>query len=91
MRRIKHRSGSVSRRTTLTLPAESLQRAEKIARERNVNLSAVVAEALEEGLRVQAAAERSADVLEAYRRPFAGLSDEEMLILDGIILEPSSR
>jgi hypothetical protein len=80
-----------SRRTTLTLPAESLRRAERIARARKVNLSAVVAEALEEGLRAQVAIERGEDVLDAYRRPFQGLSDEEVMLLDGIILERSSH
>ena len=76
------------RRTTLSLPEESLAQAGRIARERKVNLSTVIAEALAEGLRSQAALERSKEVLQAYRRAFEGLSEEEMLILDGVILEP---
>jgi hypothetical protein len=56
-----------------------------------VNLSAVIAEALSEGLRLQTAAERSEEVLERYRKAFAGFSEEEMSILDGIILEPGRR
>jgi len=79
------------RRTTLTLPADSLTEAQRIARARKVNLSAVIAEALSEGLRLQTAAERSEEVLESYRKAFAGFSDEEMSILDGIILEPGRR
>jgi post-segregation antitoxin (ccd killing protein) len=79
------------RRTTLTLPADSLTEAQRIARARKVNLSAVIAEALSEGLRLQTAAERSEEVLESYRKAFAGFSDEEMSILDGIILEPAHR
>jgi DNA-binding MarR family transcriptional regulator len=79
------------RRTTLTLPLDSLSRAERIARSRNVNLSSVIAEALEEGLRVHAAAQRSEEVLKAYQQAFAGFSKEELMILDGIILEPASR
>ena len=78
------------RRTTLTLPLDSLSRAERIARSRNVNLSSVIAEALEEGLRVHAAAQRSEEVLKAYQQAFAGFSKEELMILDGIILEPAS-
>jgi len=75
------------RRTTLTLPAESLAEAQRIANARKVNLSSVIAEALNEGLRLQRAAERSEEVLEGYRKAFSGFSDEEMSILDGIILE----
>jgi post-segregation antitoxin (ccd killing protein) len=83
-------SRSAKRRTTLTLPLDSLSRAQRIARSRNVNLSSVIAEALEEGLRVHAAAQRSEEVLKAYQQAFAGFSKEELMILDGIILEPAS-
>ena len=76
-----------TRRTTLTLPAESLAEAQRIAHSRKVNLSSVITEALNEGLRLQMAAQRRDEVLEKYRKAFSGFSDEEMLILDGIILE----
>jgi post-segregation antitoxin (ccd killing protein) len=79
------------RRTTLTLPSDALNQAEKIARSRNVNLSTVIAEALSQGLQVHAAAERSHEVLNSYRNAFAGFSDEELRILDGVILEPSKQ
>jgi hypothetical protein len=79
------------RRTTLTLPAESLTEAHRIARRRKVNLSTVIAEALNEGLRLQTAAERGAEVLERYKKAFSGFSDEEISILDGVILEPAVR
>jgi post-segregation antitoxin (ccd killing protein) len=79
------------RRTTLTLPVDSLAQAERIARSRNVNLSTVIAEALSEGLRRYADAERSEEVLNGYRKAFAGLSDDEMAILDGVILKPVGR
>ena len=78
------------RRTTLTLPADSLLQAERIARARKINLSTVVSEALTEGLRVHAATERSEQVLNAYKKAFSGFSDEEMAILDGVILESSA-
>ena len=80
-----------TRRTTLTLPAESLAEAQRIAHSRKVNLSSVITEALNEGLRLQMAAQRRDEVLENYRRAFSGFSDEEMFILDGIILEPAVR
>ena len=76
------------RRTTLTLPNDSLLQAEEIARARRVTVSTVVSEALAEGLRLNAAAERSQQVLNEYRNPFAGLSDREMEVLDGLILDP---
>ena len=76
------------RRTTLTLPADSLTQAERLARIRKVNLSTVISEALSEGLRLQTAGERSEKVLHAYKKAFSGFSDEEISILDGIVLEP---
>jgi len=79
---------SSKRRTTLTLPADALRDAEKIARARHLNLSAVVAEAMVNGLKMQASASRSNEVLEGYRRAFQGFSEDEMAILDGVILEP---
>jgi len=80
-----------TRRTTLTLPAESLAEAQRIAHSRKVNLSSVITEALNEGLRLQMAAQRRDEVLEKYRKAFSGFSDEEMFILDGIILESAVR
>ena len=86
--RSRHPAGQRSgkRRTTLTLPEASLSEAEQIARKRNVNLSTVVAEALSEGLRRHAATQRSGQILRAYAQAFAGFSEPERLILDGIIL-----
>jgi post-segregation antitoxin (ccd killing protein) len=79
------------RRTTLTLPSDSLAQAQRIARARKVNLSTVISEALSEGLRAYSAAQRSEEVLSAYRKAFSGFTDEEMSVLDGIILEPAAR
>ena len=79
------------RRTTLTLPVPSLMEAERIARARNLNLSTVIAEALNAGLRMQTAAERADEVLDNYRKAFSGFSPEEAAILDGVILEPGAR
>ena len=81
----------MKRRTTLTLPADSLMEAKRIARTRKVNLSAVISEALSEGLRVQAAGEGSEEGLAGYQKAFSGFSDEEIAILDGVILGPPAR
>jgi post-segregation antitoxin (ccd killing protein) len=78
-------------RTTLTLPSDSLAKAKSIARARRVNLSAVISEALAQGLRLHEATERSEEVLSLYRKAFSGFTDDEMAVLDGVILEPSPR
>jgi post-segregation antitoxin (ccd killing protein) len=89
MRKTKrHPTKSAKRRTTLTLPTESLIQAERIARARKVNLSTVISEALSEGLRLRTAAQRSEEVLRAYKQAFGVFTDEEVAILDGVILEP---
>jgi hypothetical protein len=84
-------SPAKKRRTTVTLPADSLTQAHRIARNRNVNLSTVLAEAVSEGLRLQTAAERSQEVLDSYKKAFSGFSDDEMSILNGVILGPVTR
>lgn len=91
MRSGRHSTNTIKRRTTLTLPADSLMQAERIARHRKVNLSTVISEALSEGLRLHTAAERSEEILSAYKKAFLGISDEEMLLLDGVLLEPVTK
>ena len=81
----------IKRRTTLSLPADYLIRAQRIARRRKVNLSTVIEEALAEGLRLQTMAERSNEILDRYKKAFSGFSEEELSLLDGMILEPSTR
>jgi hypothetical protein len=78
------------RRTTLTLPAATLTEAQRIARVRYVRVSTVIAEALAYGLRLQTAEERSGQIVDGYLKAFAGLSEDEIMILDGIILEPGA-
>jgi post-segregation antitoxin (ccd killing protein) len=75
------------RRTTLTLPSDSLAAAERIARARKVNLSTVIAEVINEGLRARLAAERSGQVLKSYRQAFSRFTDAEMLLLDGVVMD----
>jgi len=73
------------RRTTLTLPADFLAKAERMARARKVTLSTVISDVLAEGLRVNASAAASSDVLKSYRAAFAGFSDDEVAVLDGVV------
>ncbi len=85
-----HATEPAKRRTTLTLPADSLQQAERIAQIRKVNLSTVISEALSDGLRSSAAVERSEAILKSYRKAFSGFTEEEIAILNGVILDPVS-
>ena len=85
-RRAVHRAAT--RRTTLTLPAELLAQAEGLAAQRHQSVSAVVSGLLEEGMRVrQGQEQRGARVLELWRKAFTPLTEEEMALVDGIILE----
>jgi hypothetical protein len=81
-----------TRRTTLTLPVKALSAAERIAEKRNVSLSVIVSEVLDESLRAKEAAalegQRRVQAWEKYRESLSRLTDEEMLLLDGIIMEP---
>src|SRR5260370_3253981 len=82
-----HTPDKAMRRMTLTLPADSLLQASRIARARNVTLSAVVSEALGKGLLPQIAAQRSKEVLRAYEKAFCGFSAADMLLLNGIVMD----
>lgn len=55
-----------------------------------MNLRAVIAQALAKGLRQQAVTERSEEILERYQEAFSGFTDDEILLLDGIVLERPS-
>jgi hypothetical protein len=78
-------------RTPLTLPADSLLQAEKIARSRQVNLSTVISEAVLAGLQIENARNRRDRILDDYKKMFTGFSPEELAILDSVILEPARR
>ena len=89
---MKNGANNGTRRTTLTMPIRTLAAAERIARKRKVTLSTVVSEALEETLQAkteaQSEGQRRVKAWEKYRESVAGLSDEDRLLLDGIIMEP---
>ena len=79
----------------MTLPVKALAAAERIAEKRKVSLSVVVSEALEKTLHAEAEAKREVErrmqAWEAGRRAFSGLTDEEMLLVNGIIMEPTDK
>ena len=90
--RVHSRPASASKqRTTLTLPADSLAQAKRIAQARGVNLSAVISEALAEGLRQHSEAAQGEEILARYKRAFGNFSEEELQVLDGVILEPAGK
>ena len=83
------KQAALKRRTTLTLPSDSLLQAQKIADSRQVNLSTVISEVVSAGLQIESARNRRNQILENYRRAFTGFSEDELAILDGVILEPA--
>jgi hypothetical protein len=54
-----------------------------------VNLSTVISEVVAAGLQIESATHRRKEILDNYRNAFAGFSDDEIAILDGVILEPA--
>jgi hypothetical protein len=85
---MRRKQAPLKRRTTLTLPPDSLLQAQKIAHSRKVNLSTVIAEVVAAGSRLESARDRRDQILESYRKAFAGFTEEELAILNGVILEP---
>ena len=70
----------------MTLPSDSLIQAQKIADSTRVNLSTVISEMMSAGLQIESARQRRNQILENYRKAFAGFSDDDLAILDGVIL-----
>lgn len=61
---------------------------ERFASDRHQNVSSAAAYLLQQALRQQPGGEPpGTDVLEMLRKSFAGLTEEERLLVDGIILE----
>ncbi len=73
-------------RTTISLPQASLTAAKRIAKARHVNLSSVIVGALDEELKRQQARERAEVVWARYQKAFGGFSEEELMLLDGVVL-----
>src|SRR5260370_39066578 len=78
-----------TRRKTLTLPQHLVAQAERLAKQRRQTLSAAVAGLMEQSLRSYRLQQSGGpNVLESLQKAFAPFSDEEMLLLDGIVMEP---
>jgi len=76
-----------TRRTTLTLPEEILRKVERMAAKRHQTVSSAIAYLVEAGLRNEPqAAKNSRDILELWRKAYVPLTEEERLLVDGIIL-----
>ena len=88
---MKRRKSAAKRRTTLTLPVTALRHAERVARDRNVNVSTVVGEVLERDRRTYADGERRKAAWDAYCESRRRLTEEQLMVLDGIILSPANR
>jgi hypothetical protein len=80
-----------TRRTTLTLPEDLVRKAEQLARQRRQTLSASIAELMEQGLRsYRFKQDNNHGSLDSLQKAFAPFTEEEMLLLDGIIMEEPS-
>ncbi len=79
-----------TKRTTLSLPSEFLERAEELASAQHSTVSSVIAEALKYGLPQIPSPENVDEWLASYRTAFEipGVSEEDLLLLDGVILSP---
>ena len=79
------------RRTTLSIPIETLAAAQRVADIRKVDLSVIVSEVLEEGLRAKEAAalegQRRVQAWEAHRQSFAWLTKEQQQALSGVFMD----
>jgi hypothetical protein len=82
-----------TRRTTLTLPEELLNKVERFAATRHQTVSSAVAYLAESALRNEPASPRdSRGILEMWRKSFVGLTERERLLVDGIVLdEPTAE
>lgn len=67
-----------------------LDQAERIALAENVTLNTVLTRAVANSLPQLPSTERAGQLLESYRKAFEipGFNEEELLLLDGIVLEP---
>ena len=82
------RRASRTRRTTLTLPEELLNKVERFAETRHQTVSAAIAYLVESALWNEPASPRnSRGILEMWRKSFLPLTEQERLLVDGIVLD----
>jgi hypothetical protein len=74
-------------RTTISLPEDLLRKVERLAVERHQNLSSAVAYLVECGLRNGAKTPKdSRGILEMWKKAYLPLTEEERLLVDGVIV-----
>jgi hypothetical protein len=80
------------RRTTLTLPEDLLRQVERLAVQRHQTVSAAIATLIEAPLRQLEVQDRSGNGWDHLRKSMEGLTEEEQMLIDGIILgEPGTE
>jgi CopG antitoxin of type II toxin-antitoxin system len=85
---LRQSASARTRRTTLTLPVNVLKELERFAGERHQTVSSAAASLLQQALRVQPNAQANGrNFLERLQASFAGLTEREQMLVDGIILE----
>lgn len=81
-----------TRRTTLTLPEDLLKKVERFAATRHQTVSSAVTYLVETALRNEPESPRnSRGILEMWRKAYLPLTEEERLLVDGIIVGESSN
>jgi hypothetical protein len=76
----------------VTLSAELVDKAECLAEQKRQTLSATVAGLMEQSLRgYSLEAVGNPNALESLRKAFAPFTDDEMLLLDGVVMSEASR
>ena len=76
-----------TRRTTVTLPEDLLRQVERLAVQRHQTVSAAIATLIETSLRQLEVQDRSGNGWDHLRKSMEGLTEEEQMLIDGIILE----
>ena len=76
-----------TRRTTLTLPRELLNKVERFAATRHQTVSSAITYLLEAALRNEPSLRNSSRFLKMLRASFRQLTEQERLLVDGIILD----
>jgi len=80
------------RRTTVPLPDDLLRKVEGLAVQRHQTVSAAIATLIEAPLRQLEVQDRSGNGWDHLRKSMEGLTEEEQMLIDGIILgEPGTE
>ena len=80
------------RRTTVTLPDDLLRKVERLAVQRHQTVSAAIATLIETSLRQLEVQDRSGNGWDHLRKSMEGLTEEEQMLIDGVILgEPGTE